>query len=150
MDRIVPLRRFIGWALERLLFLGLAGGVLYVIHQVDRLTGLSGTKSVNFSFRDFATVDLPLSLLITYILWFLFIVVFDPPCRLLTRTEVFRRRGGRANALLKGLRALVKFLLHLTLIGFFVDAAVLCLDRRERRSIPDRLAGTRVVPRRGR
>ena len=47
------------------------------------------------------------------------------------------------------MRAVIKITLHLTLIGLVIDAVFILRDQRERRSIPDILAGTMVAPRRG-
>ncbi len=146
MDSIVPLRRFASWLIDRLLFLGAGTAVIFIIRGL----GSPGPDSVGFDFSDRLTVHIPLAVLITYILWFGVMIKFGPPGRRLTGTDVRRRRGGTASWWMKLIRASVKFLLHLTLIGFFVDAIFVLRDRSERRSIPDRVAGTVIARRRWR
>ena len=146
MDRIVPLRRFASWLIDRLLFLAAGAAVVFIIQEL----GSPGPKGVDFDLYDFLAIHVPLGLLITYVLWFGVVIKFGPPGRRLTGTDVKRRRGGNANWWMKMVRAAVKFLLHLTLIGFFVDAAFILKDRNERRSIPDRVAGTVIARRRWR
>ena len=141
MDRVLPLRRFASWLIDRLLFLGAGIAVVFVIREL----GSPGPDSVDFDVRDFLTIHVPLGVLITYVLWFGVIIKFGPPGRRLTGTDVRRRRGGNASWWMKMIRATVKFLLHLTLIGFFVDAFFIMKDRNERRSIPDRVAGTVIA-----
>ena len=134
------------WLIDRLLFL--AGGIAVVF--VIRELGSPGPESVGFDVYDFLTIHMPLGVLITYVLWFGVIIKFGPPGRRLTGTDVKRRRGGNASWWMKMIRAGVKFLLHLTLIGFFIDAIFILRDRNERRSIPDRVAGTVIARRRWR
>ncbi len=110
--------------------------------------GSTGPDSVDFDVSNLLTVQIPLSLLITYVLWFGVMIKYGPPGRRLTGTDVRRRRGGTASWWMKLIRAAVKFLLHLTLIGFFIDAIFILQDRNERRSIPDRVAGTVIARRR--
>ena len=141
MDSMVPLRRFASWLIDRLLFLG--GGIVVVL--IIRELGSPGPDTVDFDIYDFLAIHVPLGLLVTYILWFGVIIKFGPPGRRLTGTDVRRRRGGNASWWMKLIRAAVKFLLHLTLIGFFVDAIFILKDRNERRSIPDRVAGTVIA-----
>lgn len=141
MDRVVPLRRFISWLIDRLLFLAAGTAVLYVIG----LLGSPGPESISFDVQNFFVIQLPLTLLVTYALWFGVIIKFGPPGRRLTGTDVRRRRGGGASLRMKTTRAVVKFLLHHTIIGLAIDAAFICKDRNERRSIPDRLAGTVIA-----
>ena len=138
MDRIVPIRRFISWLIDRLLFLAAASGILYVIGML----GSPGPESIDFDVYDFFAIQMPLALLVTYVLWFGVIVKFGPPGRRLTGTDVRRHRGGDAGWRRKSTRAVAKFLLHHTLVGFVIDAAFIFCDRAERRSIPDRIAGT--------
>lgn len=146
MDRVIPLRRFISWLIDRLLFLAAGVIVVFAIREL----GSPGPDSVGFDVYDFLTIHVPLGALITYVLWFGVIIKFGPPGRRLTGTDVKRRRGGNASWWMKMIRAAVKFLLHLTLIGFFVDAVFILKDRNERRSIPDRVAGTVIARRRWR
>lgn len=146
MDKIVPLRRFISWLIDRLLFLAAGSAVLFAVREL----GSPGPETVGFDVYDFFAIQVPLALLITYVLWFGVIIKFGPPGRRLTGTDVRRRRGGNASWWVKMVRAGVKFLLHLTLIGFFVDAFFILRDRNERRSIPDRIAGTVIARRRWR
>ena len=146
MDRIVPLRRFISWLIDRLLFLAAASVVLYVIGKL----GSPGPEAIDFDVYDFFAIHVPLTVLITYVLWFGVVIAFGPPGRRLTGTDVRRRRGGAANLRMKATRASVKFLLHHTLIGFIIDGLFILRDRAERRSIPDRIAGTVVARRRWR
>ena len=146
MDRIVPLRRFISWLIDRLLFLAAASGVLYAIGKL----GSPGPEAIDFDVYDFFAIHVPLTLLITYILWFAVIITLGPPGRRLTGTDVRRRRGGDANLRMKATRATAKFLLHHTLIGFIIDSLFILRDRNERRSIPDRIAGTVIARRRWR
>ena len=146
MDRIVPLRRFISWLIDRLLFLAAASGVLYVVGEL----GSPGPEAIDFNVYDFFAIHVPLTLLITYVLWFGVLVSFGPPGRRLTGTDVRRRRGGAANWQMKATRATVKFLLHHTIIGFIIDSLFILRDRTERRSIPDRIAGTVIARRRWR
>jgi uncharacterized RDD family membrane protein YckC len=141
MNKIVPLRRFISWLIDRLLFLAAATGVLFIIGKL----GSPGPESINFDVYDFFAIHVSLTLLITYILWFAVIAKFGPPGRRLTGTDVRRRRGGTASLRMKATRAVAKFVLHHTLIGFIIDAAFICRDRAERRSIPDRIAGTVIA-----
>lgn len=141
MDRVIPLRRFISWLIDRLLFLAAAAAVVFVIQML----GSPGPEAIDFDVYDFLAIQVPLGLLITYLLWFGIIIKFGPPGRRLTGTDVKRRRGGNASWWMKLIRAGVKFLLHLTLIGFFVDAFFILRDRNERRSIPDRVAGTVIA-----
>ena len=138
MDRVLPLRRFASWLIDRLLFLAVAAAVVFLIQKL----GSPGPEAIDFDVYDFLAIQVPLALLITYVLWFGVIIKFGPPGRRLTGTDVKRRRGGNASWWMKSIRAAVKFLLHLTLIGFFVDAIFILRDRKERRSIPDRVAGT--------
>ena len=144
MDRIIPLRRFLSWLIDRLIFIGIGSAVLFPIRWV-RQVGFSGPGEVDLDLYDFVAIQAPLTLLVTYILWFLIIVKFGPPGRRLTGTDVHRLRGWSASLPAKLIRALIKFLLHLTLIGFVVDAIVICYDRTGRRSIPDRVAGTVIT-----
>ena len=146
MDRIVPLRRFFSWLIDRLLFLAAGSAVLFIIGKL----GSPGPQSVGFDVYNFFAIQIPLTLLITYALWLGVIVKFGPPGRRLTGTDVRRRRGGDASLRMKGTRAVIKFLLHHTVIGFVIDAAFICKDRQERRSIPDRVAGTIIARRRWR
>ena len=146
MESIVPLRRFASWLIDRLLFLVAAAAVVFIIQKL----GSPGPDAIDFDVYDFLAIQVPLGLLITYVLWFGVIIKFGPPGRRLTGTDVRRRRGGDAALWMKAVRAVVKFLLHLTLIGFFVDAIFILKDRRERRSSPDRVAGTVIARRRWR
>jgi len=146
MEKIVPLRRFASWLIDRLLFLAAGSAVLFAVREL----GSPGPETVGFDVYDFFAIQVPLALLITYVLWFGVIIKFGPPGRRLTGTDVRRRRGGNASWWMKMVRAGVKFLLHLTLIGFFVDAIIILKDRNERRSIPDRIAGTVIARRRWR
>ena len=148
MDRIIPLRRFASWVIDRLMFFGVGAAILYVIHELDSRLGISGPQSVNFDVYDFLAIQMPLAVVITYAVWLLVIIKFGPPGRVLTRTEVRRHRGGSAGPPRKLVRALVKIALHLTLIGLVVDAVFILRDQRERRSVSDILAGTMVTPRR--
>lgn len=144
MDTIVPLRRFASWLIDRLLFLAAGAAVVFIIREL----GSPGPDGIDFDVYDFLAIHIPLGLLITYVLWLGVIIKFGPPGRRITGTDVKRRRGGNASWWRKMIRAGVKFLLHLTLIGFFVDAIVILRDRNERRSIPDRVAGTVIARRR--
>lgn len=146
MEKIVPLRRFASWLIDRLLFLAAGAGVLSVVGML----GSPGPELISFDVYDFFAIQMPLSLLITYILWFAVIVKFGPPGRRLTGTDVRRRRGGAASLRMKSTRAAAKFLLHHTLIGFVIDALFILRDRAERRSVSDRIAGTVVARRRWR
>ena len=148
MDRIIPLRRFASWVIDRLMFFGAGAAILYVIHELDSRLGISGPESVNFDVYDFFAIQMPLAVVITYALWLLLIIKFGPPGRVLTRTEVRRHRGGSAGPPRKLVRALIKIGLHLTLIGLVVDAVFILRDQQERRSVSDILAGTMVTPRR--
>ena len=148
MDRIVPLRRFASWIIDRLAFFGAGAVVLFIIHEIDSRLGISGPESVNFDVYDFFAIQMPLALVITYAAWLLVIIKFGPPGRVLTRTEVRRHRGGSAGPPRKLVRAVIKIGLHLTLIGLIVDAVFILRDQRERRSVSDILAGTMVTPRR--
>lgn len=144
MERIVPLRRFVSWLIDRLLFLAAGAGVLFVVGML----GSPGPELISFDVYDFFAIQMPLSLLITYVLWFAVIVKFGPPGRRLTGTDVRRRRGGEASLRMKSTRAVAKFLLHHTLIGFVIDALFILRDRAERRSVSDRIAGTVIGRRR--
>ena len=146
MDTIVPLRRFASWLIDRLLFLAAGAGVLSVVGML----GSPGPELISFDVYDFFAIQMPRSLLITYALWFAVIVKFGPPGRRLTGTDVRRRRGGEASLRMKSTRAVTKFLLHHTLIGFVIDALFILRDRAERRSVSDRIAGTVVARRRWR
>ncbi len=148
MDSVLPFRRFASWVIDRLLFLGVGAAILYVIHVLDSRLGISGPQSVNFDVYDFFAIQMPLAVVITYAIWLLIIIKIGPPGRVLTRTEVRRHRGGSAGQPRKLVRAVAKIGLHLTLIGLIVDAIFILRDQRERRSIPDILAGTMVTPRR--
>ena len=148
IDRIIPLRRLVSWLVDRLLFLAVGVAVLYAVGWVGGLIDGARPQSISLDLYGFLTVQMPLTLVITYAVWLPLLMRFGPPGRRLTGTDLYHRRGGNANPLRKGLRALVKLLLHLTIIGFFVDALVICLDYMERRSIPDRIAGTVVARRR--
>lgn len=148
MDSVLPFRRFASWVIDRLLFLGVGATILYVIHELDSRLGISGPQSVNFDVYDFFAIQMPLAVVITYAVWLLVIIKFGPPGRVLTRTEVRRHRGGSAGQPRKLVRAVTKIGLHLTLIGLIIDAIFILRDQRERRSIPDILAGTMVTPRR--
>ena len=148
MERVIPIRRFASWVIDSLMFFAAGAGVLYVIHQLDRLVSIGGSRSVSFDLHELLVIQAPLSLLITYALWLFVIVKFGPPGRRLTFTEVRRRRGGAAGPPRKLLRAVVKILLHLSLVGFIIDAVFILRDTAERRSIPDILAGTVISPRR--
>ena len=148
MERVVPIRRFVSWVIDSLMFFAAGAGVLYVIHQIDRLTGISGPGSVSFDVYELLVVQAPLSLVITYGAWLFIIVKFGPPGRRLTFTEVRCHRGGAAGPPRKAFRSVVKVLLHISLVGLIIDALFIMRDRRERRSIPDILAGTVIVPRR--
>ena len=149
MDSVLPFRRFASWVIDRLLFFGIGAAILYVIHQLDSRLGISGPQSVNFDVYDFFAIQMPMAVVITYAIWLLVIIKIGPPGRVLTRTEVRRHRGGSAGRPRTLIRAVVKIGLHLTLIGLIVDAVFILRDQRERRSIPDILAGTMVTPRRG-
>ena len=148
MERVVPIRRFVSWVIDSLLFFAAGSAVLYVIHRLDRLTGISGPDSVSFDMYDLLAIQAPLSLLITYGLWLFVILKFGPPGRRLTFTEVRCRRGGSAGSYRKAFRSVVKILLHISLVGLIIDALFIIRDRRERRSISDILAGTVIAPRR--
>ncbi|MCE2500825.1 MAG: RDD family protein [Dehalococcoidia bacterium] len=144
MDKIVPLRRLVSWLIDRLLFLVAGAIVLYVIGKL----GSPGPEFVSFDVYHFFAIQMPLTLLITYLMWFGVMAKFGPPGRRLTGTDVRRRRGGDAGWRRKVTRAAAKFLLHHTLIGFVIDALFILRDRAERRSIPDRIAGTVIARRR--
>lgn len=148
MDRIVPLRRFASWIIDRLAFFGAGALVLFIIHEIDRRLGISGPESVNFDVYEFFAIQMPLAVVITYAIWLLIIIKIGPPGRLLTNTEIRKHRGGGAGPPRKLVRALIKIALHLTLIGLIVDAVFILRDQRERRSVSDILAGTMVTPRR--
>ena len=148
IDRIIPLRRLVSWLVDRLLFVVVGAAVLYAVSWVGGSIDALRSQSVSLDLYGFLTVQMPLTLAITYAVWLPLLMRFGPPGRRLTGTDLYHRRGGNANPLRKALRALVKLLLHLTIIGFFVDALVICLDYGERRSIPDRIAGTVVARRR--
>lgn len=148
MDRVLPFRRFMSWAIDRLLFFAAAAGVLYLINELDRRLGVTGPGSVNFDVLELMAIQAPISLLITYAVWILVIVKFGPPGRRLTNTEVRTHRGGSAGNIRKFIRAMVKIVLHLSLIGLVVDAVFILRDQRERRSVCDILAGTVITPRR--
>ena len=148
MDRIVPLRRFASWVIDRLLFFGVAAAIFFVIGELDSRLGIRGPESVNFDVYKFFAIQAPLALIVTYALWLLVIVKFGPPGRVLTGTEVRTYRGGSAGQPRKLIRAVIKIGLHLTLIGLVIDAVFILRDQRDRRSIPDILAGTMVTPRR--
>ena len=148
IDRIIPLRRLLSWLIDRLLFLAVGSIVLYAVGLASGSIGALRSQSVSLDLYGFLTVQVPLTLAITYALWLLLVMRFGPPGRRLTGTDVYRRRGGNAHPLRKAARALVKVLLHLTIIGFIIDAAIISLDYGERRSIPDRIAGTVVARRR--
>ncbi len=148
MERVVPIRRFVSWVIDSLLFFAAGSAVLYVIHRLDRLAGISGPDSVSIDLHELLVVQAPLSLLITYAAWLFIILRFGPPGRRLTFTEVRCRRGGAAGPPRKAFRSVVKVLLHISLVGLIIDALFIMRDRRERRSIPDILAGTVIVPRR--
>ena len=148
IERVVPIRRFVSWVIDSLMFFAAGAGVLYVIHQLNRLVGIGGSRPVSFDLHDLLVIQAPLSLLVTYALWLFVIVKFGPPGRRLTFTEVRRRHGGVAGRPRKLLRAVLKILLHISLVGFFIDALFILRDTTERRSIPDILAGTVISPRR--
>lgn len=148
MDRIIPLRRFASWIIDRLAFFAAGAVVLFIIREIDIRLGISGPESVNFDVYDFFVIQMPLAVAITYAIWLLVIIKIGPPGRVLTRTEVRRHRGGSAGQPRKLVRALIKIGLHLTLIGLIVDAVFILRDQRERRSVSDILAGTMVTPRR--
>ena len=141
MDTIIPLRRLASWLIDRLLFLAAGAVVLFVVGML----GSPGPELISFDVYDFLAIEVPLSLLITYVLWFAVIVKFGPPGRRLTGTDVRRRRGGEASLRMKSTRAVAKFLLHHTLIGLVIDALFILRDRAERRSVSDRIAGTVVA-----
>ena len=141
MDTIIPLRRLASWLIDRLLFLAAGAVVLFVVGML----GSPGPELISFDVYDFFAIEVPLSLLITYVLWFAVIVKFGPPGRRLTGTDVRRRRGGEASLRMKSTRAVAKFLLHHTLIGLVIDALFILRDRAERRSVSDRIAGTVVA-----
>ena len=148
MERVLPIRRFASWVIDSLLFFAAGSAVLYVIHQLDRLVGISGSRSLSFDVYELLAIQAPLSLLITYALWLLVILKFGPPGRRLTFTEVRCRRGGPAGSPRKAIRSVIKILPHVSLIGLIIDAVFILRDRTERRSIPDILAGTVIAPRR--
>ncbi len=148
MERVVPIRRFASWLIDSLLFLAAGSAVLYAIHQIDQLVDIGGSRSVSFDLHNLLAIQVPLSLLLTYALWLFVIVKFGPPGRRLTFTEVRCHRGAAAGPPRKLIRAVVKILLHLSLIGFVIDAVFILRDTAERRSIPDLLAGTVIKPRR--
>ena len=148
MDRIVPLRRFASWIIDRLAFFTAGAAVLFIIREIDNRLGISGPESVNFDVYEFFAIQMPLAVVITYVVWLLIIVKLGPPGRLLTNTEIRKHRGGGAGPPRKLVRALIKIALHLTLIGLIVDAVFILRDQRERRSVSDILAGTMVTPRR--
>lgn len=149
IDRIIPLRRLLSWLIDRLLFLAVGSAVLYAVGLAAGVVN-SAPRAQSFSLDlyGFLTVQVPLTLAITYAVWLLLIMRFGPPGRRLTGTDLYRRRGGNANPARKAVRALVKVLLHLTIIGFIIDAIIISVDYGERRSIPDRIAGTIVARRR--
>ena len=148
MDRIIPLRRFASWVIDRLVFLATGAAVLFIIREIDGRLGISGPESVSFDVYDFFAIQMPLALVVTYVLWLLIIIKFGPPGRRLTNTEVRAYRGGSAGQIRKTVRAMVKILLHVSLIGLVVDAVFILRDQRERRSVSDILAGTVIASRR--
>ena len=105
MESIVPLRRFASWLIDRLLFLAAAAAVVFIIRKL----GSPGPDAIDFDVYDCLAIQVPLALLITYVLWFGIIVKFGPPGRRLTGTDVRRRRGGDAALWMKAIRAAVKF-----------------------------------------
>ena len=141
MDKILPIRRLASWLIDRILFLIAGAIVLYVVAKL----GSPGPASVNFDVYRFFAIQMPLTLLVTYLLWFGVMAKFGPPGRRLTGTHVKRRQGGDAGWRRKGARAVAKFLLHHTVVGFVIDALFILWDRAERRSIPDRIAGTIIA-----
>ena len=149
MRRIFPLRRFISWLIDRLVFFGAGTAVLFVIRELDRQLGISGPDSLSVGLYRELVIQAPLTLVITYAVWLTIIVKFGPPGRVLTNTEVRRHRGGAAGFTRKTVRALVKVALHLTLVGLIVDAIFILRDQREQRSVSDILAGTVISRRRG-
>ena len=148
MDSVLPFRRFASWIIDRLMFLAVAVAILFVIRELDARLGIRGPESLSFDVYKFFVIQAPLALVIAYALWLLFIIRFGQPGRVLTGTEVRTYRGGSAGKLRKMVRAVIKIILHLTLIGLVIDAVFILRDQRERRSIPDILAGTMVAPRR--
>lgn len=148
MDRIIPLRRFASWVIDRLVFFAAGAAVLFVIREIDGRLGISGPQSVSFDVYDFFAIQMPLAVVITYAVWLFIIIKFGPPGRRLTNTEVRAYRGGSAGQIRKTARAIVKILLHVSLIGLVVDAVFILRDRRERRSVCDILAGTVIASRR--
>ena len=149
MDTILPFRRFASWVIDRLMFLAVAIAIVLLIRELDARLDIRGPESVSFDVYAFFAIQVPLALVITYALWLLLIIKFWQPGRVLTGTEVRTYRGGSAGKLRKLVRAVIKISLHLTLIGLVIDAVFILRDQRERRSIPDLLAGTMVAPRRG-
>ena len=149
MDSVLPLRRFASWVIDRLAFFGVGVAILYLVQEFDSRLGIRGPDSVNFDVYDLLTIQVPLALVITYVLWIFVIIRIGQPGRRLTRTEIRRYRGGGAGLPRKLVRAVVKIALHLTLIGLVVDAVFILRDQRERRSIPDLMAGTIISTRRG-
>ena len=89
MDKIVPLRRFASWLIDRLLFLAVTAAVVFIIRKL----GSPGPDAIDFDVYDFLAIQVPLAMLITYVLWFGVIIKFGPPGRRLTGTDVRRRRG---------------------------------------------------------
>ncbi len=148
MDKVLPIRRFVSWVIDRLLFFAAGAAVLYLIQELDSRLGISGPKSVNVDLQSLLTVQAPLALVVTYALWMLIIIKFGQPGRRLTATEVRQHRGGSAGRLRMLVRTIIKIPLHLSLIGLIIDAVFILRDQRERRSIPDILAGTVIAQRR--
>ena len=148
MDSVLPLRRFTSWVIDRLAFFAIAAAIVYLVQELDSRLGIRGPDSVNFDVYDLLAIQMPLALVITYTLWIFVIIRIGQPGRRLTRTEIRRYRGGVAGVPRKLIRAVLKIALHLTLIGLVIDAVFILRDRRERRSIPDLMAGTMVTPRR--
>lgn len=148
MDSILPLRRFASWVIDKLMFLAMSAAILFLVNQLDSRLGIVGPDSVNFDLYDFLAIQMPLALLVTYVLWMLLIIKVGPPGRLFTGTQVSRHRGGGAGFLRKFIRAVVKVVLHLTVIGLILDAVFILRDQRERRSIADLMAGTIITSRR--
>ncbi len=148
MNPIALTQRFVAWVIDRMAFVAVASVALVFVHQLDRFFGFSSSESVSFNAYDLLGFEAPVSVLVTYAVWMLILFKIGPPGRILTRTDVRRHRGGNAGSVRKTVRAVIKIVLHLTIIGLVIDAVFIIRDRAERRSIPDILAGTVITGRR--
>lgn len=86
------------------------------------------------------------SYLSIYLVWTIFLIQGGQTIgKKLVRIQSVRQNGESAGWGLTFVREIIKFFLHVFIIGFVIDSAMLLSDKEEHQSVADRIAGTVIV-----